>query len=289
MKSSRIRLLNATEVDAVPTGMLSARRNPHARQLARASWLLRRKRDGRFLATLAASGGRHWLQPFDDQAAAMQPAVDELLAMLGLECRHRLGRGTPQPLHRVPPRRQALPSAEAMLRPLLRMLAELGVDPWDYRARTDLPLLLEPRLLSPAGRDRYGRPLWLTDACADAWLQMRHAAADDGIVLEAISGFRSYAYQHGIFRRKRARGLDLAEILAVNAAPGFSEHHSGRALDIGTPGEPPAEETFEKTAAFGWLSARAAGFGFRLSFPRDNPHRIVYEPWHWYYAGEPTR
>ena len=110
---------------------------------------------------------------------------------------------------------------------------------------------------------------------------MRAAALRDGIALDAISGDRSHAYQLGIFRRKLARGLSLAQILEVNAAPGYSEHHSGCALDIGTPGEPPAEESFERTPAFDWLMRNAGEFGFVLSYPRDNPHGIVYEPWHW--------
>ncbi len=110
---------------------------------------------------------------------------------------------------------------------------------------------------------------------------MRLHAAQDGIALDAISGFRSHAYQLGIFERKLARGLSVAEILKVNAAPGFSEHHSGHALDIGTPGDAPAEESFEATDAFAWLQANAGRHGFQLSYPRDNPHGIVYEPWHW--------
>nr|CCP41086.1 D-alanyl-D-alanine carboxypeptidase [Xanthomonas translucens pv. translucens DSM 18974] len=109
------------------------------------------------------------------------------------------------------------------------------------------------------------------------------------MVLEAISGYRSHDYQLGIFARKFARGQALQQILQVNAAPGYSEHHSGDALDIGTPGEPPAEESFERTAAFAWLRAHAAGFGYRMSYPRDNPHGIVYEPWHWrWHAGTPA-
>jgi len=104
-------------------------------------------------------------------------------------------------------------------------------------------------------------------------------------MLDAISGYRSHAYQLGIFQRKLRRGLALNEILAVNAAPGFSEHHSGTALDLGTPGEPPAEDSFEHTRAFAWLSTHAARFGFAMSYPRGNPHGIVYEPWHWCWHG----
>ena len=132
-----------------------------------------------------------------------------------------------------------------------------------------------------AGFDRYRRPLWLRADAARAWLAMQAAALGEGIVLEAISGYRSHDYQLGIFERKLARGLHVDEILNVNAAPGYSEHHSGLALDIGTPGEPPAEESFEATQAFDWLSRHAAAHGFVMSYPRDNPHGIVYEPWHW--------
>jgi D-alanyl-D-alanine carboxypeptidase len=105
------------------------------------------------------------------------------------------------------------------------------------------------------------------------------------VVLEAISGYRSHDYQLGIFRRKLARGQSVDAILKVNAAPGFSEHHDGRALDVSTPGEPAAEESFEATPAFAWLRGRAGDFGFVMSYPRDNPHGIVYEPWHWRYDG----
>lgn len=116
-----------------------------------------------------------------------------------------------------------------------------------------------------------------------AWRHMQRAAQTENIILDAISGYRGHAYQHGIFKRKLARGQTVQEILKVNAAPGYSEHHSGRAIDIGTPNEPPAEESFENTAAFSWLMKHAADFGFRLSYPRNNPHDIDYEPWHWYF------
>jgi D-alanyl-D-alanine carboxypeptidase len=163
-------------------------------------------------------------------------------------------------------------------------LDALGLDADEYGKRIDLPLVAEPRWLAHAGFDRYRRPLWLHPRAARAWAGLRAAALRDGIVIDAISGYRSHDYQLGIFERKRARGLTVDAILTVNAAPGFSEHHSGRALDISAPGEPPAEESFELTAAFAWLREHAGGHGFEMSYPRDNPHGIVYEPWHWRYC-----
>jgi D-alanyl-D-alanine carboxypeptidase len=114
---------------------------------------------------------------------------------------------------------------------------------------------------------------------------MQRQALADGIALQAISGYRSHDYQLGIFERKLARGLEVEQILAVNAAPGYSEHHGGVALDIGTHGEPPAEESFEATPAFAWLQRHAARLGFAMSYPRGNPHGISYEPWHWRWHG----
>jgi len=171
---------------------------------------------------------------------------------------------------------------------LLHRLHELGLDEEAYARETGLELVPEPATLAYAGRDRYRRPLWLRAQAARAWQAMRAAARGDGILLEAISGYRSHDYQLGIFRRKLARGQAVAEILRVNAAPGFSEHHGGEVLDISTPGEPAAEESFEATPAFEWLQRRAQDFGFDLSYPRGNPHGIDYEPWHWRWAGRPS-
>jgi D-alanyl-D-alanine carboxypeptidase len=164
---------------------------------------------------------------------------------------------------------------------LLRRLHELGLDEHEYAKETGLELVPEPSTLAFAGFDRYRRALWLRAGPAQAWRAMRAAAQADAVMLEAISGYRSHDYQLGIFRRKLARGQSVAEILRVNAAPGFSEHHGGRVLDISTPGEPAAEESFEHTPAFAWLQAHAGDFGFEMSYPRGNPHGIDYEPWHW--------
>jgi D-alanyl-D-alanine carboxypeptidase len=110
---------------------------------------------------------------------------------------------------------------------------------------------------------------------------MRRAARHDGVELLVVSAFRSVEYQADVIRRKLEAGRAIDDILCANAAPGYSEHHTGRALDLATSGCPPLEETFELTPAFAWLEANAARFGYRLSYPRGNPWGIVYEPWHW--------
>jgi D-alanyl-D-alanine carboxypeptidase len=164
---------------------------------------------------------------------------------------------------------------------LLAIHEELGIAA-EYPRQCGMPLQPECETLVDVGLDAFARPARLEAATAQSWQAMQAAAADAGVELQLVSAYRSFDYQKQLFQRKLARGITLPDILKVNAAPGYSEHHSGRALDIGTPGCPPLEEEFETTAAFAWLQAHAADFGFRLSFPRDNPHGVLYEPWHWY-------
>ncbi len=257
-------LINTSEIEIWPGGLLHARSNRDARVLARSRHVLRRKCDGKYLAANLPEG----LMPLV-QRLMHEPGIDEALdALDSVPARRRSGLDVigELPLHR-----------------LLDRLEWLGLDE-TYGQASGLELIAEPATLALAGLDRYRRPLWLHPHAARAWEHLRDGANRDGIVLEAISGYRSHDYQLGIFERKLARGQAVANILTVNAAPGYSEHHSGRALDISTLDEPAAEESFEKTAAFGWLTANAGKYGFVMSYPRDNPHGIVYEPWHWCYA-----
>lgn len=125
------------------------------------------------------------------------------------------------------------------------------------------------------------RPQWLAPHAAAAWQRMHAAARHDRIDLQVVSAFRGIEYQLGILQRKLAAGQSITQILQVSAAPGYSEHHTGRALDLTTPGYAPLEEVFETSPAFAWLQTHAGEFGFRLSYPRGNGYGIVYEPWHW--------
>ncbi|HEU4664164.1 MAG TPA: M15 family metallopeptidase [Dokdonella sp.] len=169
---------------------------------------------------------------------------------------------------------------DAQRRALVAEAHALGV-PRDYGRVRRLPLVREPRELACIGEDIHRRRQWLAPRAARAYARLRAAAAADAIELQLVSAFRSAEYQLGIVKRKLERGQSIDEILRVSAAPGYSEHHSGRAVDLTTPGFAALEEEFEHSSAFAWLVANAARFGFALSYPRDNAHGIAYEPWHW--------
>lgn len=138
-----------------------------------------------------------------------------------------------------------------------------------------------------AGKDFFARDLFLEKNTYKAWLALKQAASNDDVSLFIVSGFRSYEYQQKIIDRKLANGQTLEQIMKVNALPGESEHHTGKAIDLTTGDEKEVlTESFEKTYAFEWLTKNAHKYGFKLSFPRNNDYGFVYEPWHWCYHDE---
>ena len=121
----------------------------------------------------------------------------------------------------------------------------------------------------------------------DSLLNMREEARKDGIYLVFLSGYRSINLQNDIFYSlKSLRNQEAAERARVSAPPGYSEHSTGFAIDIGdaTQRETDFETEFENTDAFRWLKKNAARFHFKLSFEKNNKY-IDYEPWHWRYEG----
>ncbi len=173
----------------------------------------------------------------------------------------------------------------AFLARVRQVHAELGI-PEDYVRECALPLCPEPTTLVDTEPDFYDRPQKLTPPACQAWTAMRAAAAEAGVTLFLISAYRGLDYQAGLIARKLDKGQSIEQILTVNAAPGFSEHHTGRAIDIGTPGCDALQTEFENTEAFQWLEEHAGEFGFALSYPRDNAFGIIYEPWHWCFRGD---
>ncbi|MBX3186613.1 MAG: M15 family metallopeptidase [Labilithrix sp.] len=95
---------------------------------------------------------------------------------------------------------------------------------------------------------------------ARAFLRMRKAARAKGIAIRVVSGFRTMAeqrYLYNCYKTKRCNGGNLA------APPGYSNHQSGKALDLNT----------STRGVYGFLASRARSYGFRRT--------VASEPWHW--------
>lgn len=131
----------------------------------------------------------------------------------------------------------------------------------------------------------------LRQTAAEKFEAMVAAAKAEKINLTSLSGFRSIDEQEGVFFDVKAqRGENTATRAEVSAPPGYSEHHTGYAVDLGDGYFPDADlkESFENTPAFKWLQANAGYYSFEMSFPKDNPQGVSYEPWHWRFVGDRT-
>ena len=129
----------------------------------------------------------------------------------------------------------------------------------------------------------------LRHAAAKAYREMAAAAQQEGVSLTPISAFRTIDDQKYLyFDVKAQRGQNPSERAKVSAPPGYSEHHTGYAIDVGDANVPATNlsQGFDQTAAFRWLEANAPRFSFEVSFPKDNKQGVSYEPWHWRYVGD---
>ena len=118
-------------------------------------------------------------------------------------------------------------------------------------------------------------------------LKMKDDAKKEGVYLVFLSGFRSIELQKEIFYSlKSIRSQVAMERARVSAPPGYSEHSTGFAIDIGDAlnRETDFEVEFETTSAYKWLERNAAKYHFKLSFDRKQ-NSVDYEPWHWRYEG----
>lgn len=123
---------------------------------------------------------------------------------------------------------------------------------------------------------------------ADAFRRMSEAARAAGAGLRVIWAYRSLELQREQFRQAQEKHGKRGGIRWL-APPGFSEHQTGWALDVGDERDPEADDNplFERTAAFRWLSDHASRFYFELSFKPGNWQGVGYEPWHWRFVGNP--
>jgi D-alanyl-D-alanine carboxypeptidase len=119
-------------------------------------------------------------------------------------------------------------------------------------------------------------------------MAMQEAARAEGVALVVLSGFRSIQVQkHLFFDVGSERNQSAEQRARVSAPPGFSEHSTGYALDIGDGqrADTNLSQSFEATPAFAWLVQNANRYHFGLSFPAGNTQGVNYEPWHWRFEG----
>lgn len=124
-------------------------------------------------------------------------------------------------------------------------------------------------------------PGGLLDAAEIAFMEMKNAAARDGITLTIVSGYRSYARQEKLYNNYVAKD-GQAEADRYSARPGHSEHQSGLAMDLNS-----VDDSFANTKEAKWIAENCAKYGFIIRYPKDKEDitGYIYEPWHVRYLG----
>lgn len=121
--------------------------------------------------------------------------------------------------------------------------------------------------------------------CAEAFSKMQQDAAKAGCNIYIVSGYRSSSYQVAVFKKKfndknYPTESEMKSRMRFSAPSGFSEHHTGFAIDINS-----TSQNFANTKEYRWLKEHAAEYGFEMSFPKDGHQGLGFEPWHWRYVG----
>ncbi|SFT41939.1 D-alanyl-D-alanine carboxypeptidase family protein [Arthrobacter sp. ov118] len=132
-----------------------------------------------------------------------------------------------------------------------------------------------------------GEAALLNSTTAAAAERMFAAAAAAGVIITLASGYRSFATQKVTYSGwVRAQGQAAAD--TASARPGYSEHQTGWAFDIGDgSGADAFQPNFRSRPAALWAAAQAHRFGFVVRYPWTF-HEITgyfYEPWHLRYIG----
>ncbi|MDO5634338.1 MAG: M15 family metallopeptidase [Micrococcus sp.] len=148
---------------------------------------------------------------------------------------------------------------------------------------------LSPQSYRPADlRAVSGTDILLRTQAASALEQLRAAAAAEGHRLTVVSGFRSVEHQRSAYQHW-VNQYGQAHADTVSARPGYSEHQTGLAADLGDAATPGCDlrGCFGETAAGVWLAQNAGDYGFIIRYPQGatGVTGYTYEPWHVRYLG----
>lgn len=115
------------------------------------------------------------------------------------------------------------------------------------------------------------------------WTVMNQAIVSDGLnELVIMSAYRSPAYQTALICYRLSHYLDSPlSVFTFMSLPGYSQHGliQNCAIDL------LIDDSFTVSGEYNWMLEHAAEYGFKLSYPQDNPDGIIFEPWHWQYVG----
>ena len=140
-----------------------------------------------------------------------------------------------------------------------------------------------PDDFAPAELVRIEGDYQVTPATKEAYERMKADAAAAGCAIRVGSAYRSIAYQVNLYARYLREDPDNAD--DYSARPGFSEHHTGRTIDLLGPSG--TLRGFAGTKEADWVRENAWNYGFIVRYTPENETITGYEsePWHITYIG----
>jgi len=177
-----------------------------------------------------------------------------------------------------------------MIAPSVTAVAAAG---YDFDSASSLQVVVNKhRQLNPAayvpGQLVRVQAERLRAPAADAYKQFAKAAKAAGVNVMPISGYRSFSEQASLYDSYvRQYGQATADTLA--ARPGYSEHQTGLAMDIGNAsGTCALQACFANTPAGRWAAEHGWEYGFIIRYPAGAQAitGYTYEPWHLRYVGK---
>lgn len=122
---------------------------------------------------------------------------------------------------------------------------------------------------------------------AETLNKMFGEASKQGVSLFLQSGYRSYDFQNNLY--EFYKGQAVQDLEAYSAQPGYSEHQTGLAVDIGGTTNPDCnvKACFASTPESKWLAENAHKYGYIIRYPEGKQKVTGYEhePWHLRFVG----
>ncbi len=140
-----------------------------------------------------------------------------------------------------------------------------------------------PKLVEISTKYAEDKGMKLRKEALDAFIEMSKACEKDGLSIYINSAYRSYDDQIDTqeFYRKWYGDSYVEKYVA---APGFSEHQTGLAIDVASK----SNKTFAASKEYKWMLENSYKYGYIIRYEKKYEHMTLFraEPWHYRYVGK---
>ena len=158
--------------------------------------------------------------------------------------------------------------------------------------KNKLPDDWESKVVLEEATNRYGETYKVEKKALEQFLKLQKELADEGIYIELDSTTRSVAEQQKLWDDWTVeKGEDYVKKYV--AVPGYSEHHTGLAIDVCLDKDGKRiddnDEMIAEREIFAKVHEKLAKYGFILRYleGKDAETGYSYEPWHFRYIDNP--